>query len=261
VLLGKDRLGRARELLRTVGSESPVATRELARATLREIDGAPQAPELPAVPNFETQLLEPGAFSDPTKLDVGRLFNFLQDGRPIVRANAATAIGALGPAAAAYAAALGAVLRDDDERVRLAAARAIDKLGDEGVVAAAGYLVVGLRGSPLPQLAEICRATLAARKGKVERALLAGLETSDEAQGLQVAALIAALPNARELLFVAFDGPAQNVQINAAYGIGLLGAKAAGPAGRQRLVAGLTGPFTPRREAMVKALALLDQRR
>ncbi len=85
----------------------------------------------------------------------------------------------------------------------------------------------------------------------------AGLETPDEAHGLRIVELICLLPDARELLFIAFDGEAQNVQINAALGIGALGAKRAGPEGRRRLSARLVGPPTRRRDAVVKALAML----
>ena len=67
------------------------------------------------------------------------------------------------------------------------------------------------------------------------------------------------MPDARELLFLAFDGPAQNAQISAAFGIGLLGPAKAGPAGLARLRSGLPGPFTRRRAAMVKALALYGE--
>ncbi|MBK9033544.1 MAG: hypothetical protein IPL61_20150 [Myxococcales bacterium] len=74
---------------------------------------------------------------------------------------------------------------------------------------------------------------------------------------MRVAELICGLPDARALLFAAFDGPAQNVQINAAFGIATLGAKVAGPDGRRRLLDGLLGPPTRRRHAMVKALRLL----
>ena len=68
-----------------------------------------------------------------------------------------------------------------------------------------------------------------------------------------------ALLEARDLLFAAFEGEAQNVQINAAFGIALLGESAAGPAGRRRLVGGLAGPFTRRRSAMEKALRLFSK--
>ena len=124
-----------------------------------------------------------------------------------------------------------------------------------GVISAAPSLVSALRGAPA--VAEACRAVLAAREAKVEAALIAGLETPDEVHGMRIADLICARPNARELLFAAFDGEAQNVQVNAAFGIAKLGATRAGPEGRRRLLNGLPGPPTRRREAMVKALAML----
>ena len=253
-MLGKARIGKGRALLESARADSSAPVRELVRAALRELDGAPPVPEVPAVAGFETTLLEPSAFA-AGKPDAARLLSFLQDGRAIVRANAATGLGALGPSAAAFATTLGALLRDDDDRVRVAAAGALDKLGDIAVVAAAPFLVGALRGDA--RVVDACRLVLAARKAKVEAALLAGLETADEAHGMRIAELITALPNARELLFVAFDGPAQNVQINAAFGIGMLGAKTAGRAGRQRLVNSLAGPFTRKRAAAVKALAML----
>jgi len=232
-----------------------VQTREIARLALRELDGPPAVPTVPAVAGFETALLEPAAFAGAT-LESAALLPFLQDGRAIVRANTATALGSLG-GGAAFATTVGALLRDDDDRVRIAAATALDKLGDDAVIAAAAYLVGALGGGA--RVFEVCKGVLAARKAKVEAALLAGLETPDEVHGLRVAELICALPNARELLFVAFDGPAQNVQINAALGIGLLGAKRAGPQGKQRLIGGLAGPITRRRHAIVKALAMFGE--
>ena len=113
-----------------------------------------------------------------------------------------------------------------------------------------------LRGDA--RLAEVCRAALAARKSRVEAALIAGLETPDQVHGMRIAELICALPNGRELLFTAFDGEAQNVQISAAFGIAKLGTRRAGPDGRRRLLNGLPGPPTRRRDAMVQALAMLD---
>lgn len=256
IALGKERLGtNGRAALERARIDPSAAVRDLATATLRAIDGEPAAPEPPAVAGFETQLLEPDAFAKAGKLDAAALVGFLHDGVMYVRANAATALGALGAAAAQYASALGVLLRDDDWRVRLAAARAIDKLGDDAVVAVAPYLVGALRGDE--RVASAVKPVLAARKAKVEAALVAGLETGDEAHGMRVAELICALPNAKDILFDAFDGPAQNVTINAALGIGMLGAERAGASGRRRLQNGLAGPFTRRREAMVKALALL----
>ena len=242
-------------MLERARTASEARVRELARATLLAIDGPPLAPVAPAIAGFETAVLDGKAFAGAGGLDAGALLAFLNDARAVVRANAATALGSLGPAAAGHAIAVAALLRDDDDRVRIAAAQALDQLGDDAVVAAAPYLVGALRGEA--RLAEICRAVLAARKSRVEAALVAGLETPDQVHGMRVADLICALPNARELLFAAFDGEAQNVQISAAFGIARLGQRA-GTDGRRRLLSGLPGPPTRRRDAMVQALAMLD---
>lgn len=258
VALGKDKLGQGRALLEKarIGSAAPV--RELARATLHAIDGEPPAPVPPAIAGFDTTILERAVFAKVGTLDAGNLASFLADARPVVRANAATALGVFGAGAAGYALAIAALLRDDDDRVKVAAAGALDQLGDDAVIATAPQLVGALRGDP--RVAEVVRAVLAARGGKVGPALVAGLDTSDEVHGARVAELVGALPDGRELLFTAFDGEAQNVQINAAHGIAKLGAKKAGPDGRRRLQSHLPGPPTRRRAAMVRALALLDAR-
>ena len=254
VMLGRDRLGKGRAMLEAACANGIHATRELARATLRAIDGDPPAPAIPKTQGFETTLLDFKAFIAGPDLAIRDVLGCLLDGRAIVRANAITAIGALGAKAASLAKTIAALLRDDDARVRIAAARAIDQLGDDAVVATAADLVGGMRGDA--EVAEACRAVLAARGAKVELALVVGLETPDEVHGTRIVDLILALPNARETLFIAFDGPAQNVQLNAATGIGLLGDKA-GRAGWRRLRAGMAGPLTRRREVMVKALAML----
>lgn len=255
LLLPKSKRSRVRTVLTTARTSIIASERHLALATLHALDGAPAAPTVPEVAGFETSLLEAAAFT--SKLDPAQLLPFLSDVRAIVRANAATALGAIGPGAAPYALTLAALLRDDDARVRTAVARAIGKLGDDAVVAAAPSLVAALKGDD--GVAAACKAVLAPRKGAVERALLAGLETDDETHGLRVAELVCGLPDARDLLFAAFDGEAQNVQINAAFGIALLGEPVAGAAGRRRLVGGLAGPFTRRRSAMEKALGLFSR--
>ncbi|MDX2090309.1 MAG: HEAT repeat domain-containing protein [Kofleriaceae bacterium] len=254
IKLGKEKLGQARAVLEHARASASAAERDLARSTLDAIDGPPVVPSVPAVPGFETELLDDKAFT--AKLDAAQLLPFTRDGRAIVRANAVTALGTLGNAA--LASTIGPMLRDDDARVRIAAARALGRLGDDAVIATARQLVAALRDETA--VADAVNATLAPRKDKLEDALIAGLETDDEAHGLRVAQLVATLPNARELLFAAFDGEAQNVQINAAFGIALLGTQAAGPAGRRRLVEGMAGPHNRRRSAMEKALRMLDGR-
>jgi HEAT repeat protein len=254
VALGAAHLGSGRAVLVRARTDSAARVRELARATLLAIDGVPAGPIAPAVPGFETEVLEHKAFAK-IHVEAAALVPFLADARPAPRANAATGLGSLGTAAAPHALAVAALLRDDDDRVRVAAARALDQLGDDAVVAIAPMLVAALRGRA--EVAAACHAALAGRAALVEAALLAGLETDDETHGLRITDLICTRPNARALLFAAFDGPAENVQINAAFGIAKLGLKVAGPEGRLRLLDGLPGPPTRRRYAMIKALRML----
>ncbi len=253
VLLGKDRLGAGRAVLEAARTDPSSATRTLVAATLRAIDGIATGPALPAIAGFETKPLEAAAFKGGPSAEA--LLPCLQDGRAVVRANAAIGLGALGATAAGHALSLAPLLRDEESRVRVAIASALDKLGDDAVIAASPALVDALRGDPVVHAA--CKAVLVARGPKVEAALVAGLETDDEIHGLRIAEVICTLPNAPDLLFRAYDGPAQNSQINAALGIGLLGSKRAGADGRLRLKNGLAGPITPRRHAVVRALSLL----
>jgi hypothetical protein len=223
---------------------------------LEMLDG-PKAsgPQAPAVDGFETRVLEPAAFTDPAKLELGSLVAYLTDGRAIVRANAATAVGALGAAARGAALAVGVLLRDDDPKVRIQAAWAIDKLGDDAVKEVVDYLVGALRGDA--EVAKAVAAVLAPRKARVLTGLLKGLETDDETHAKRILELIGALPDASEILCDAFASPAENVQVNSAIGIGMLGAKKAGSQGKKTLEGARTGGFARTRDAVFKALAML----
>ncbi|MEO8843395.1 MAG: HEAT repeat domain-containing protein [Kofleriaceae bacterium] len=254
-MLGK-RVGKARKALdgaRTGGFEP---TRVAVFAALEMLDGPKQTgPKEIEVDGFETRILEPAAFADPTKLAVGDLIGFAQDGRPVVRANSATALGAIGAAAKDAALALGVLMRDDDMRVRIAAAQALDKLGDDVVKETASYLVGALRGDA--EVGKTVAGVLGPRKARVLTALLKGLETDDETHAKRILELINALPDPCEILCDAIESPAENVQVNAAVGIGMLGTKRAGSQGKKALETRRTGGFVRTREAAFKGLALL----
>lgn len=114
-------------------------------------------------------------------------------------------------------------------RAELRGAKAIDKLGDDAVREVAGALVTALRSEA--EVAKVCAGILAARKTRVLTGLVRGLETDDEAtHARRILELINALPDAGEVLYDAFVSPAENVQVNAAIGLGMLGASA--PAAR-----------------------------
>ncbi|HEX3766468.1 MAG TPA: HEAT repeat domain-containing protein [Kofleriaceae bacterium] len=255
-MLGPKRVGKGRKALEGARTGGDVRTREAVRKALDMLDGPRnQGPQEIQIEGFEARVLGPEAFANAAgKLPAAELVNYLHDGRAHVRANAATALGTLGPAVAGAAIPLGVLMRDDDMKVRIQAAWALDKLGDDAVRAAADYLVGALRGD-----AEVGRAVapvLAARKGRVLSALLKGLETDDDAHARRILEVINVLPDAPEILCDAIESPAENVQVNAAIGIGMLGEKRAGSAGRKALETRRTGGFARTREAVFKALAM-----
>jgi HEAT repeat protein len=256
-LLGTDKLGKTgRKKLEGARTGGWERTREAVRNALDTLDGPRKTgPDAVAVEGFEDRILEPAAFADPAKLRVDDLAQYLIDGRPHVRANAATALGAVGVPAVGALSGMAVLLRDDDNRVRIAAATAVDKLGDDAVREAAPFLVGALRGDA--EVAKTCAKVLGARKAKVLGALLKGLETDDEPQARRIVEVINALPDACEILCDAFESPAENVQVNAAMGIGMLGEKRAGSQGRKKLEGARTGGFARTREAVFKALAAL----
>jgi HEAT repeat protein len=255
-MLGKDRVGKGRKALEGARTGGWERTREAVRAALEMLDGPRKTgPDAIEIDGFESKILEPAAFADPSKLSVEDLAQYLIDGRPIVRANAATGLGAVGAPAVGALSGIAVLMRDDDMRVRIAAANAIDKLGDDAVKEAAPFLVGALRGDA--DVAKAVGKVLGARKARVLSALLKGLETDDETHARRILELVNRLEDACEILCDAFESPAENVQVNAAMGIGMLGEKRAGSAGKKKLEGARTGGFARTREAVFKALAAL----
>ncbi len=256
-MLGKDRVGKGRKVLEGARTGGWERTRDAVRKALETLDGPRSTgPAAIEVDGFETRALAPDAFKDTAKLRVEELAPYLTDGRAIVRANAAIALGALGATAVATVRPLGVLLRDDDSKVRIAAAGALDKLGDDAVREIAEFLVGALRGDA--DVAKACAPVLGARKARVLTALLKGLETDDDTHARRILELVNALPDAQEILCDAIESPAENVQVNAAIGIGMLGAKRAGSAGKRALETRRTGGPARMRESVFKALAMLD---
>ncbi len=255
-MLGNARVGKGRAALEGARTGGWEQTRVAVRAALEVLDGPKKTgPSAPEVDGFESKFLGLEVFKDPAKLVIEDLVAYLQDGRAVVRANAATALGSLGAAAKDTAGAIGVLLRDDDSMVRIRAAGALDKLGDEAVREVAASLVGALRGDA--DVAKAVAPVLAARKARMLGALIKGLETDDDAHARRILELVNLLPDASEILIDAFASPAENVQVNAAIGIGMLGEAKAGSAGKKTLEGARTGGFARTREAVFKALAML----
>ena len=253
-MLGPKRVGNGRKALEGARTGGWERTREAVARALAMLDG-PRAtgPAEIAIEGFETRVLGAEAFAG-APLPVDDLVGYLRDGRAHVRANAATALGTLGAAAAGAALSIGVLMRDDDMRVRIQAAGALDQLGDAAVRETAGYLVGALRGDA--GVAATVAPVLVARKAKMLSALLGGLETDDAVHGRRILEVINVLSDAPELLCDAIESPAENVQVNAAIGLGMLGESRAGSAGRKALETRRTGGFARTREAVFKALAM-----
>jgi hypothetical protein len=152
-MLGPKRVGKGRKALEGARTGGDARTREAVRKALDMLDGPrSQGPQAIAVEGFEVRVLGAEAFASAAgKLPPGELINYLTDGRAHVRANAATALGTLGPAVAGAAIAIGVLMRDDDMKVRIQAAWALDRLGDDAVREAAAYLIGALRGAQGPR--------------------------------------------------------------------------------------------------------------
>ena len=255
-LLGNERVGKGRKALEGARTGGDARTREAVRKALDTLDGPKQTgPRAIELEGFEARFLDAAAFGDGKALRIEDLGHYLQDGRAVVRANAATALGVIGAPAIGWVTGLGVLLRDDDMKVRIQAASALDKIGDDAVREAAPFLVGALRGDA--DVAKVCQQVLRARKARVLTALVKGLETDDDTHARRILEVINALPDACEILCDAFESPAENVQVNAAIGIGMLGAKRAGNDGRKKLEGARTGGFARTREAVFKGLAML----
>ncbi|MFN0252557.1 MAG: HEAT repeat domain-containing protein, partial [Kofleriaceae bacterium] len=158
-------------------------TREAVRRALDQIEPkGPTGPKAVVIEGFEERYLDAKDLekSKPALEAVGvaDLTTHMMDGRDVVRANAAMALGILGGASLSAASTLGVKLRDDSARVRRACAQALDKIGDAAVVETANDLV-GALGDSDEKNADAVAGIIRARKGKVVGALVKGLDTGD----------------------------------------------------------------------------------
>ena len=225
-MLGK-KVGAGLAALHGARTGGDARTRDAVRRALDVLEprGA-TGPRAVPVDGFEQRFLAPAdlekAKAELERLGVAELVGHLQDGREVVRANAALALGALGAAAASSALSLGTLLKDDAARVRLAAAQALDRVGDAAVIEVADHLVAGL-GDADDKVAEMVAVVIRARKARMIAALVRGLESDRPDHGRRIAELIHVFDDAVDILCDAFESPAVNVQVNAALALGMLG--------------------------------------
>ncbi|MEM9491764.1 MAG: HEAT repeat domain-containing protein, partial [Myxococcota bacterium] len=185
--------------------------------------------------------------------DIEQMTDTLQDGRYVVRANAARALSTLGQDAAVAIRPIAVLLRDSVASVRRAAAQALGALGS-GVAEVADNLVKAL-GDDDPLTAKAAQDTLRPLGGAVLPQLIQGLETDRRTHALRIVELIADSPEAVDILCQAFTSPAGNVRVNAALGLGWLGPDRIGR-GRELLEEARTGGDARTRAAVREALEM-----
>jgi len=227
-MLGIERVGEGRTVLEAARTGGDARTRAAVREalTMLEIPGLPGPPPI-EVAGFEDK---PLAASELDRLPIESLVAALQDGRSVVRINAAMGLAVLGSDAGSAARPVAVLLRDTVPPVRVSAARALGALG-ASAFEVADALVAAL-GDPAPEVVEAAAETLAGLGNHALPALLRGLEVDDESHAAQIIGLINASPSAVDALFTALESPSIAVQINAARGLGMAGAKRVG----QRIV-------------------------
>jgi hypothetical protein len=256
-MLGPERVGYGRQLLEGARTGGFAETRAAVREALAMLDAAlDRGPQTITVPDYDSKYLSEEALAaHKAGLDLDSLMAGLSDGREIVRANAAVAIAVLGVSDDRIARSLAPLLRDDIAQVRMAAARSVAKL-DGAAFVVTDDLVRAL-GDREDAVADVVHGVLEPLGSEVVDALMRGLKTDERRHALRVIALIHKLPDAADILCDAFENPAVNVQVNAAIGLGMLGAKRIGY-GKQLLEGARTGGFAETRAAVREALAILE---
>jgi HEAT repeat protein len=258
--IGRGPADPARPALALAVRDPDAIVRENVRRALEVLDNVTKPPRgLPpepiAIEGFEERELGDRELEGAAaKVGVDRLERALIDGRPLMRRNAAVALGALGPTYPG-AVQLAVAARDPDAGVRAAAvdalARAAGAANMETVVAAlAGARVDrdgGVRGRAAQALTRLGAAALPG--------LVAVLDRDPELAGYTVVPHLVALgPAAIDALVPLLDSAAVRVRTNAAAVLGLLDAQAA----RARLEAVARESEHFPRLAARRALALLD---
>ncbi|MCB9736424.1 MAG: HEAT repeat domain-containing protein [Deltaproteobacteria bacterium] len=162
-------------------------------------------------------------------VDVDLLVHALHDGRDHVRANAATALGALGDVAAPAVNELGLALRDGSPDVREAAIAALDDLGLAAVPAA--FWLVGALSDPLLTVRARAVAILKALHAQVADFLVEGLRADPEIVPATVGLVFEELgPDGIPTLVDALRSASALIRRNAVTLLGALGEDAKGAA-------------------------------
>ena len=210
---------------------------------------------------FEERLLTGEALAeaaDKELIDRDRMVLALRDGRPHVRANAARALGLLGPAAGEAAGWLALVVRDPEPEVRRAAIEGLGGIQASGIPMVVAAMVRAL-SDPDEAVAAAAGEVMESVAGDSLDAMITGLDTDPKTARKTILPLILRRDDAAPVLGRALGSPLVTVRINAALGLFELGCgDEANTDAAQFLQVAREDPVQEVREAAKNALKLLQ---
>lgn len=257
-VVGREHAEAARELVVALEADRDDFVRAEARAVHDHLDGKdiapPAAPALPIPDAMLAGLLDAdaaAAASAGTEVDV--LIKACQDGREVVRANAARALGRAAEPPRRAAMALAILLRDGDAEVRKAAAEALEHLGGAFAAPVAFWLSVAL-ADPDPGTRERIVNLLASVHAHSPEALIEGLRVDPDLAWDTVLLVVDRLAaSCVPTLEAALGNPSALIRINAAQGLEHI-AKRGGDAALDALELRLGDPVKQVRVAAARAI-------
>lgn len=249
-------LGALRQALRDpVPSVRRSAAIAASRITGRPLDdrGARDAPPIP-VAGFEDGPLTVEAIAEARgDVPLDAFVSKLTDGREVVRANAARAVGSFGPGGGPGAEALAPLLRDGAVAVRRAAIDAYRRL--EKAAEPAAYWVLGALADADPEVADVAVETLAALHASIADFLVEGLRAPPDAAPATIHRVFGRLEaKGVPILKAALKNGSALIRLNAARALELV-ARKGGDAALDDLEARLADPV---RDVRAAASAAID---
>lgn len=233
--LGRERAEALRALVLRLEGDSDAGVSREARATHDHLDGkdvAPAAaPALPLPPAMVESVLGFEALeqviAEAGGLEVNLVLKATQDGREVVRQNAARAVALLEDPPKRAAMALAILLRDADADVRRAAAEALERRGPAFSAPVGFWLTVALQ-DPDPGIRDVVIGVLAAVHETAPEAIVEGLRVDPDLAFETIMLVLDRLGRpAVPTLEAALSNPSGLIRLNAARGLELLSKRGA----------------------------------
>ncbi|MBN1947228.1 MAG: HEAT repeat domain-containing protein [Bradymonadales bacterium] len=225
------------EALKKSTKDGALPVRVAASIALERIKGTYQPPQAAMEPEpipiegFEQRWFTMEEIAEPAaKLPAIQLIRALSDGRPLVRHNAALALGANTEDRKSVARALSVCVLDSDSRVRWAATTALGVLGAEAVEPAGPALIRAL-ADPQLEVSQAAQTVIATLGDAAIPTLVEALDGDlDRVSRNVLPVLVVMGEKAVEPLVRSLSHLSVRVRAAAARGLGMLGPQAAGPA-------------------------------